>query len=55
MKPFLPDILCLAIALVLLASERWADKRGFGKIVGGVWKVLVVFTLIHIVYRLFFS
>jgi len=55
MKSFLPDIACLAIALVLLASERWADKQGFGKIVGGIWKVLVVFALIHIVYRLIFS
>jgi hypothetical protein len=54
MKPFLPDIVCLAIALALLASERWADTRGFGKIVSGVWKVLVILVLIHIVYHLVF-
>ncbi len=53
MKPFIPDIVCFAIALVLLLCERWADKKGLGKIVGGIWKVLVLLAIIHIAYRLF--
>lgn len=50
MKPFLVDIVCLLIAAILLFSEHWADKRGFGKIVGGIWKVLVILALAHIIY-----
>lgn len=52
MKPFIPDLVCLGVAFLLALCERWADKRGFGKIVGGVWKILVILASVHIGYVL---
>ena len=51
-KPLVPDIFCLVLALILFLFEPHAEKGGWGMLNAIVRTVLIAAAVIHITYWL---